>query len=103
MADTEHSNADEFEAWIEAEQEKEGDPRIELNRGVKNWTVPIGEGGDDFAYMTLDTADGFMSVRSGEAAYQFEMSLGPVNAKKLIAFLRTLPPEPDDDEKPEEV
>lgn len=103
MAESEHSNADAFETWLQAQEASDEPNTIEPNRGVQCWYVPIGTGGDEYARMLLDTVDGNLSVASGEAAYQFDMVLGPVQAKKLIEFLRTMPREPADDEKPEEV
>lgn len=34
------------------------------------------------------------------ALYEFEIGLGPANAKRLIEFLFTLPPEPDHELEP---
>jgi len=35
--------------------------------------------------------------------FNFTITLGPVNARKLIDFLQTLPDEPEEDEEPPEV
>jgi hypothetical protein len=95
----EHSNYDAFMAHLEKEKTRDFGDVEAYQREVKYWTIQLTDSVGSAGF-SLDCEDELMT-RNGEVGFNFDITLGPVNARKLIAFLRALPPEPDDDELPD--
>ena len=88
MGDQRYELTEAFEAFLQSESEKP------IGEGLVQWTEPL----VSYPIGTPAVPDiGFVAKDPNDDSFIFELSLGPVNANKLLSFIHTLPKEPDDD------